>query len=109
MAKFKKINCSGSFTEQRLYLVICCWAKVDVETRPKYQARGGREGGREQKMFVSAANESTYKDVSETRKSKMPGGSSVSSLGPRSLKVTGSEIDQIVRVGSISCPIVQHR
>ena len=39
----KKTNCSRSFTEQRLYLAICCWAKVNEETRPKYQAQGRRE------------------------------------------------------------------
>ena len=38
----------------------------------------------------------------------MPGGSSVSSLSWRFLKATRDEIDQIVRVGSISCPIAHH-
>ena len=47
MAKFKKINDSSSFTEQRFYLAISCWAKANEETRPKYIKldEGGREGG----------------------------------------------------------------
>ena len=69
-----------------------------------YQARGGREGTKD----VSATNESTYKDDSEARESKMPGGSSVRSLLLRDLKATRDEIDQIVSVGSISRPIAHH-
>ena len=38
----------------------------------------------------------------------MPGGSSVRLLTSISLKATRDEIDQIVRVGSISCPIAHH-
>ena len=47
MTKFKKTNDSSSFTEQRFYLAISCWAKADKETRPKYIKldKGGREGG----------------------------------------------------------------
>ena len=55
---------------------------------------------------VSATNESTYKNVSKARESKMPGSSSVRSLNERSLNATRDEIDQIVRVGSMSRPIV---
>ena len=57
---------------------------------------------------VSATNESTYKFSNKVRELKIPGNSSVSSLGPRSLKAARDEIDQIVRVGSISCPIAHH-
>ena len=38
----------------------------------------------------------------------MPGGSSVRLLTSISLKATRDEIDQIVRVGLISCPIAHH-
>ena len=106
MTKFKKTNDSSSFTEQRFYLAISCWAKADKETRPKYIKLD--EGGREGTKDVSAANQSTYNRVSEARESKMPGGSSVSSLKSRSLKATRDEIDQIVRVGSILRPIAHH-
>ena len=57
---------------------------------------------------VSATRESTYNFVSEVRESKMPGDSSVKLLGPRLLKATGNEIDQVFRVGSISCLIAHH-
>ena len=57
---------------------------------------------------VSAISESTYNSVSEASESKMPGGSSVRLLSRRSLKAATDEIDQIVRVGSISRPIVHH-
>ena len=106
MTKFKKTNDSSSFTEQRFYLAISCWAKADKETRPKYIKldKGGREGATD----VSATNQSTYKDISEARESKMPSGSSVRSFSSRSLKATRDEIDQIVSVGSISRPIAHH-
>ena len=106
MTKFKKLNDSSSFTEQRLYLAISRWVKTNEETRPKYIKLD--EGGREGTKDVSATNQSTYNRVSEARESKMPGGSSVSSLKSRSLKATRDEIDQIVRVGSISRPIAHH-
>ena len=67
------------------------WARVSEETKN-----------------VSTTSESTYNCFSEVRESKMPGGNSDSSLGPISLKATRDEIDQIVRVGSISCPIAHH-
>ena len=57
---------------------------------------------------ASVTNENTYKRVSKVRESKMPVGSSVRSLVLRSLKATRYEIDQIVRVGSISRPIAHH-
>ena len=38
----------------------------------------------------------------------MPDGSSVRPFIPISLKATRDEIDQIVRIGSISCPIAHH-
>ena len=57
---------------------------------------------------VSATNESTYNFASEARESKMPSGSSFRSLKRRSLKAIRDEIDQIVRVGSISCPTAHH-
>ena len=104
MAEFKITNCSSSFIEEKAYLAISCWAKVNEETRPKYQAEQGREGPKD----VSTTNETTYKNVSKAKESKMPGGSSVSSLSGRSLKATESEIHQIVRVGSISRPVVYH-
>ena len=107
MTKFKKINDSSSFTEQRLYLAICCWDKVNEETRPKISS-SRREGWREGTKDISATNQSTYNTSSKARESKMPGGSSVRSLGPRSLKAIRDEIDQIVRVGSISRPIAHH-
>ena len=106
MAKFKKINDSRSFTEQRFYLAISCWAKANEETRPKYIKLD--QGGREGTTDASVTNQSTYKNVSEARESKIPGGSSVRSLNPRSLKATRDEIDQIVSVGSISRPIAHH-
>ena len=53
-------------------------------------------------------NESTYKLFSKVRESMTPGDSSVRSLRVRPLKATRDEIDQIVRVGSISCPIAHH-
>ena len=62
----------------------------------------------EKKKDVSATNESTYNRISEVRESKMPGGSSIRLLFWISLKATRDEIDQIVRVGSISCPIAHH-
>ena len=83
-----------------------CWAKANEETRPKYIKLD--EGGREGTTDVSATNQSTYNTCSKARESKMPGGSSVRSLGPRSLKATRDEIDQIVSVGSISRPIAHH-
>ena len=87
MAKFKK--------NQLLELIYR--AEASRWTRPN-----------EKKKDVSATNESTYNRISEVRESKMPGGSSVRSLKSRSLKATRDEIDQIVRVGSISCPIAHH-
>ena len=62
----------------------------------------------EERKDVSATSKSTYKIVSGARKSKMPGGSSVRLLSPRSLKTTRDEIDQIFRIDSISCPIAHH-
>ena len=99
MTKFKKINDSSSFTEQRLYLAISCYAKANEETGPKISS-SRREGTKD----VSATNKSTYKNVSEARESKMPGGSSVRSLPRRSLRATRDEIDQIVSVGSNLTP-----
>ena len=84
-----------------------CWAKANEETRPKISS-WTREGGREGTKDVSATNETTYNTVSKARESKMPGGSSVRSLLLRNLKATRDEIDQIVRVGSISRPIAYH-
>ena len=78
------------------------------ERKNKTQNIKLEEGGREGTKDASATNESTYNDVSEARESKMPGGSSVKSLLPRPLKATRDEIDQIVRVGSISRPIAHH-
>ena len=106
MTKFKKISYSSSFTEQKSYLAISCWAKVNEETRPKYIKLD--EGGREGTTDVSATNQSTYKSLNKARESKMPGGSSVRSLKSRSLKATRDEIDQIVSVGSISRLIAHH-
>ena len=80
-----------------------CWAKANEETRPKYQPQR-REGTKD----VSATNENTYNSSNKVRESKMPGGSSVRLLKSISLKATRDEIDQIVRVGSISCPIAHH-
>ena len=57
---------------------------------------------------ISATSESTYKSVSEVRESKMPGGSAVRKLLADSLNATSDKIDQIVRVGSISCPTAHH-
>ena len=100
----KKIDRSSSFIEQRPYLTISCWAKMDEETWWKYQARGRRVETKD----ASVTNENTYKRVSKVRESKMPVGSSIRSLVSRSLKATRYEIDQIVRVGSISRPIAHH-
>ena len=48
MTKFKKLNDSSSFTEQRLYLAISCWAKANEETRPKYiKLDKGGEGAKD--------------------------------------------------------------
>ena len=97
MARFKITNCSSSFIEKRLHLAVSCWAKANEETRPKYQPQR-REGTKD----VSATNENTYNSSNKVRESKMPGGSSVRLLKSISLKATRDEIDQIVRVGSIS-------
>ena len=105
MPRFKITNCLSLFIDKRLHLAISCWAKVSEETRPKYQAQGGRQETKD----VSATNKSTYNPVSKARESKIPGGSSVSPLKPRSLKATACQIDQIVRVGSTSHLIVHHR
>ena len=89
-----------------------CWAKANKEARPRHQVRRGREGGREGGQAgtkdVSTNNESTYKRFSKVRESTIPGDSSVRSLKARLLKVTKDEIDQIVRVGSISFIIAHH-
>ena len=77
---------------------------MNEETRPKYQAPVGRERAKD----ISATNKSTYNCVSKARESKMPGGSSFRLLKVKSLKATRDEINQIVRVGSISCPIAHH-
>ena len=63
-----------------------------------------REREKEGTKDVSATNKSTYKNVSETRESKMPSSSSVRSLKSISLKEPRDEIDQIVRDGSILRP-----
>ena len=63
---------------------------------------------RKETKNVSATSESTYNNVSGARESKMPGGSSVRSLELRSLKAARNEINQIFRVGSISCLIAHH-
>ena len=81
-----------------------CWAKANEEARPRHQARGGRAGTKD----VSVNNESTYKTFSKVRESKIPGDSSVRSLRARVLKATKDEIDQIVRVSSISFIIAHH-
>ena len=109
MTKFKKNQLLKLFffIEQRLDLAISCWAKVIEETRPKISS-SRMEAGREGTKDVSTTNQSTYKFSSKVRESKMPSGSSVRSLNPRSLKATRDEIDQIVRVGSISHPIAHH-
>ena len=73
-----------------------------------YQARGGREWGREGTRDVSATSENTYNSSNKVRESNIPGGSSVRSLKLRSLKSKRDEIDQIVSVGSISRPIAHH-
>ena len=92
MTEFKKINGSSSLIEQRFYLAMSCWAKANEETRPQNIKldEGGREGAKD----VSATSQSTYKSVSEARESKMPGGSSVSSLLSRSLKATRNRNSQ---------------
>ena len=48
---------------------------------------------REEVKGASATRESTYKNVSEARESKMPGGSSVRSLPKRFLKAARNEFD----------------
>ena len=58
---------------------------------------------------VSATGESSYKNVSEVRELKMPDGSSVRPLELRPLEEARNEIDQVFRVGSISCLITHHR
>ena len=79
------------------------------ERRSKAETSGSRrEGGREGTKDVSTNNESTYKDVSKVRESKMLGGSSIRTLKSRFLKGTRDEVDQIFWVGSISCPIAHH-
>ena len=57
---------------------------------------------------VSAIRESTYISFSEVRGLKMPGGSPVRLLPRSCLETTRNEIDQVFRVGSISCLIVPH-
>ena len=80
------------------------WAGVSEETRPKYQASRARE----QKVSPQPTK-NTYNRFNKARESKMPGGSSVTSLNPIVLKATRNQVDQIVRVGSISRPIAhQH-
>ena len=80
-----------------------CWARVNEETRPEYQTRGGRE----QKMSLQPTK-GTYKSFSAAREFKMPGGSVDRSLEERSLKPITNQVDQIVRVGSISRHIAPH-
>ena len=70
------------------------WARMSEETRPKYQARGGREGAREGTEDVSATSKSTYSKVSKARELKIPGGSSVRPLDSRFLTPTRSEIEK---------------
>ena len=60
---------------------------------------------RQETKDVSPTGESTYKNVSEARESKMPGGSCDRKLSSRSLKATRVEIDQIFRVGPTPCPL----
>ena len=105
MTKFKKINHSSFFTEQRFYLAMPCWTKANEETRPKYiKLDKGGEGTKD----VSAINQSTYNSSNKVRESKMPSGSSDRSLDESPLKATRDEIDQIISVGSISHPIAHH-
>ena len=74
-----------------------------------YRAEASRRARvNEQTKYVSATNETTYNCVSKARESKMPGSSSVRSLPERLLKAARDEIDQIVSVGSIACPIAHH-
>ena len=56
----------------------------------------------EETKDISATSQSTYSAVSKVRGSKTPGDSSVRLLVPRPLKATRNEIDQILRIGSIS-------
>ena len=63
--------------EHKHYLAASHWAKM------KKKISGSK---RKETKNVSATSESTYKNVSGARESKMPGGSSVSSLEPRSLE-----------------------
>ena len=72
------------------------------ERRNKTKVLGSRK---ERPKDVSAINKSTYIRVTEVRESKMPGGSPNRSLPSKALNTKRDEIDQIVRVGSISCLI----
>ena len=58
-----KINCSSSFIEQRLHLAICCWAKMDEETRPKISS-SRRGGGRNKRRL---RNQRKYVQNSQQR------------------------------------------
>ena len=63
---------------------------------------------REETKDDSATSQSTYNLVSKARESKMPAGSSVRSLKLRSLKAKRNAIDQMFKVGSISCLVAHH-
>ena len=63
---------------------------------------------RQETKDVSVTSKSTYSFFSEIWELKMPAGSSVSTLPLRSLKATRNEIDQVFRVGSLSCLIAHH-
>ena len=74
-------------------------------TKKKKRISGSR---REETKDVSIASESTYNIFSKARESKMPAGSSVRSLKLRSLKATRNAIDQMFKVGSVSCLVAHH-
>ena len=65
------------------------------ERRNKTKISGSRrKRAREGTGDVSATSKSTYKKVSKANESKMPGGSSVRPINPRSLKPTRSKIEK---------------
>ena len=66
---------------------------------------GGKKGNSERKNKLEKKIGFAHSALIATKESKAPGGSSVRSLPLRLLKVTRNEIDQIFRIGSISCLI----
>ena len=92
----------NSSIEQRLRQTSFHWA------RAKKKKKKTSDWRRQETKDVSTTSESTYKFANKARESKMPVGSSVRSLPPRPLRAARNEIDQMFKIGSISCPITHY-